>query len=232
VTVRKTARGYEGVASGDDYCDPIPLTESDIRQIHFSLSGFVDFLRKENGICGDGITADGNLITVGQKNLEGYGEVEVYLALENGDPCKFSTQCRSIKSTQGIKKVVVLIPRPVTLTNPHRQLLDSQGIILIPLLQGAERDTVVLDWQSQVITPSLAVIPDSFRAPNIVIWKGCEHKCNLKTNEQVFLGIAINENYIDVARLMHLGGDSLWKERFRNERKQRCKISQFLGRLN
>jgi hypothetical protein len=230
--IRKTAQGYEGVASDDEYFDPITLTESDVRQFQFSLPGFVEFLRKENGICGDGITADGNLITVGQKNLEGYGDVEVYLALENSDPCKFFTLCRSIRITQGIKKVVLLIPCPVSLTNAQRQLLDSQGIILISLLQGADHGTLALDWQSRVIAASSIVTPDGFRAPRTIVWKGCEHTCDLTKKEQAFLTIAISEEFIEIARVMHSGDHPLWKSRFRNEEKQRDTISQFLSRLN
>jgi hypothetical protein len=232
VGARKTSRGWFAVALDDDFFDPIPINERDVCQFLVSLPALVDALRQENGIAGEGSALDGNLIAVGQKVLEGFGTVDVYLALQNDDPSEFAARCRGIRRSHGAKRVAVFIPRPVALTNTQRQLLDSQAVLLIPLQPMADNGTLTLDWQSEVIAALAVATPDGFRAPRTVVWQGCEHRCDLTSKEQEFLVLAISEEQIEVPRVMHLGERPLWKRRFRNEKSQRDTISKFLSRLN
>lgn len=233
VGVRKTSRGWFAVALDEDnFFTPFPIDERDVRQLHVSLANFVAALRQVNDIYGEGSSSDGNLIVIGQKFLEGFGNIEVHLALVNDDPIEFATRCRGLRSSPGIKKVVVLMPRPVSLTNGQRQLLDQQGVQLISLHQLSGKGELALDWQVHVIAASAMVKQDGFRAPRTIVWKGREHTCDLTSKEQDFLAIAVGDEYIEVHRLMHAGERPLWKGTFRNVKSQRDKISKFLSRFN
>jgi hypothetical protein len=233
VAVQETAKGYYGVAPGhDDFIEPVALSERDVRQFYVDVPNFVECIRSENSIQSDGLVADGNLFAVGQKDLDGFGVVDVYLSLVNDIPHEFAARCRGIRLARGVKAAVVLIPRPVALTNTHRQVLDTQGIILVPLLSAAEHNSLAVDWQREVVAASTAAIADGFHAPDTVVWKGNEHKCRLARREQNFVTMAIGKTFIEVSLVMHLGENALWKQRFHNDKSHRDTVSQFLSRLN
>jgi hypothetical protein len=50
--------------------------------------------------------------------------------------------------------------------------------------------------------------------------------------DQSFLALAMDEQFLDVARVMNESDNALWDELFRNAKSQRDKISQFLLRVN
>lgn len=155
---RNTSRGWFAVSLDEDsYFEPIPIEEDDVRQSHVSLPEFVDCLRRHNAIVGSEAVADDNMITVGQKLLEGHGAVEVYLAVENHDTSTFLSRCRAIQRPHGVKQVVVLTPRPVPLANAHRELLDARGVIVVSLASAAISDTLAIDcpkWRICATTAS------------------------------------------------------------------------------
>ena len=91
MAVQKTTKGYFGVApDGDDFIEPVALSERDVRQFCVDLPSFIECLRSDNGIQGDGLVVDGNLFAVGQKDLDGFGVVDVYLSLVNDNPQEFA----------------------------------------------------------------------------------------------------------------------------------------------
>lgn len=232
VAVRKTLRGWQGVAPDPrDYFDPVSLNDDEVRQVLIDVNGIVDRLRIENEIVGLGPEQDGNVFTVGQKNVDGYGNVEVYLSIENGDPASFATRCRGLRMPHGAARVVVLIPRPVTLPSSDRQLIDSHGVVLMPLAEAAERGDLSVDWQRAFMSLQLQR-PDGYYPPGIVVWKSHEHKCKLTAHEQRFIAVAIEEQFIEVSKLMHNGDDAVWQGRFLNTKQQRQKINAVLSRLN
>ncbi len=229
--MRPTADGFEAVALGDEYFDPFLLDDRDVRQFRISLPALIDRLRSENAIDGTEASADRGLITVGQKELEGYGTIEVYCALPNDDPAEFASRCRGIRQLRGIKKVAVLVPRLAALTHSQRQILDNNNVVLVPLLPLADRGTLAIDW-NMVIAGTDARLTNGICAPNRLVWEGREHEFAMTTLDQRFLALAIDEQYLDVARLMNESKDALWSEHFRNKKSQRDKISQFLLRVN
>ena len=79
--VRNTSHGIFGVADAEEYFDPIPLSEDDIRQYKVSLPKLVDEIRRENEIVGQGFESSEGLLHIGSKNLEGYTSAEIYLSL-------------------------------------------------------------------------------------------------------------------------------------------------------
>lgn len=50
--VRRTAKGLFGVADEDDYFDPIPLTDDDVRQYEVVISTYIACIRRENDLRG------------------------------------------------------------------------------------------------------------------------------------------------------------------------------------
>ena len=85
LVVRLTERGIFGVAADDDFFDPIPLSEDDVRQYEVSVSSLVAKLRRENDISGAEYTSDAGLVAIGQKSIVGSGTVDVYLSFPNED---------------------------------------------------------------------------------------------------------------------------------------------------
>lgn len=231
VGVRETARGFEAVATGDEFFSPFLLEDCDVRQFRISLPALIGRLRSENAIDGTDMPADGGLITVGQKVLEGYGTIEVYCALPNDDPTEFAARCRGIRQLKGIKKIAVLVPRLAALTHSQRQILDNNNVILVPLIPLADRGTLAIDWNAVIAGPA-AALSDGIHAPDTLVWKGREHKRAMTRMDQSFLALAMDEQYLDVARVMNESENALWGEHFRNTKSQRDKISQFLLRVN
>jgi len=234
VAVRPTARGLFAVASDDDeYFDPIPLSADDVRQYRVSAPHLVELIRKQNGIDGAGDTAHVGLIPVGQKTLDGYGVLDVYLSLPNNNMHDLAMRCRSLVKPAGIKKIVVLLPCAVRLPVQDRQLLDANGIVLIALSSVADSGSLAVDWDTHVIgVPEDR--PDGVLPPRTVVVCGCEYQCkaDLKADEMRFLEIALRDEEVELGRLIHRGADALWKETFLNTRKTRNKVHQFLSRLN
>lgn len=232
VTVQNTTQGKFGVAGEEDeYFDPIPLGDDDDRQYSVSIPKFVEALRKENGINGVGDATTSGMIPVGQKSLDGYGIVDVYVSLPNTEIANVTTRCLSLLRPTGIKKVAVLVPCPLRLSSHERQLLDARGIVLISLSPSAEEGKLAVEWEPHLIGVS-EDRPDGVYPPRTVIVARREYRCDLKPDEMTFLEIAVGSDEVELGCLIHRGQDALWRETFSNTRQTRNKVHQFLSRLN
>lgn len=150
LAVRRTAQGLFGVADGDDFCQPVPLEEEDLRQYAVSAAGLVEKLRRESGIAGEGFHADGGLVSVGEKSVDGFGVVDVYLSFPNEHPDVVLGRLRRLENPHG-RRVVLLTPGPVPQVTEHRRILADAGIVLVSLQSVAQGDTLVLNWHSALV---------------------------------------------------------------------------------
>lgn len=232
VGVRPTSRGFEAVAlDGDEYFAPIRLSDSDVRQCSVSVPKLVELIRQQNGIEGDGETPDTGMIPVGQKTIDGFGPIEIYLSLPNSDLRHLAAACLSLIKPAGVRKVVVLLPCAVRLPVQERQLLDGKGIMLIALAPLADGGSLVIDWESHVLAP-VEDRPDGVYPPRTVVVRGREFKCELNKNQMAFMQIALQNDEVELGQIIHRGQDALWNETFSDTRATRNKVTQFLSRLN
>lgn len=231
--VRRTKKGVFAVASedGGEYFTPVPLTEDDLLEFCLSVPKLVELICRQNGIESSGSPTDVSLVSVGQKHLEGFGAVDVYVSLTVGDQSELASRCLSLLKPAGVKKVVVLLSGPVPFAVDQRQLLDARGIVLIPLPPLADRGSLVIDWDSQVIG-TVEDRPDGVYPPRTIVVRGREYKCDLNKREMAFLGMALRDEEVELGRLIHRGLDAVWKQSFANTRTTRNKVTQFLSRLN
>lgn len=153
LVVRRTAIGLFGVADGDDFCEPVPLTEDDVRQYAISVPGLVEKLRKENGIVGNGFHVDRGVVAVGQKVVHGFGVVEVYISLPNNHPDLILGRLMRLENMG--QKVALLTPAPLAQPTEHRRILAGCGVVVIPLMPVAESDALELDWQMALGVPAM-----------------------------------------------------------------------------
>ncbi len=149
LAVRRTSQGLFGVADGEDFCQPVPLEEEDLRQYAVSAAGLVEKLRRESGITWEEYRADDGLVSVGEKSLDGFGVVDVYLSFPNEHPDMVLGRLKRLENPHG-RRVVLLTPGPVPQLTEHRRILADAGIVLVSLLRVAQGDTLVLNWQSVV----------------------------------------------------------------------------------
>ena len=232
VAVRPTARGLFAVAGEDDeYFDHIPLVDDDVQQYRVSVPKLIEVIRKQNGIDGVGDTSGVGLISVGQKTVDGYGAIDVYLSLPNHDVRELATRCLSLDRLDGVKKVVVLLPCALSLPVMDRQLLDARRVMLVALSPIADAGSLVVDWESHLIR-SPEDRPDGVYPPRTIIVRSREYKCDLNAREMAFLGIALGDEEVELGHIIHRGRDALWKETFSDTKKTRNKVTKFLSRLN
>lgn len=155
--VRQSSKGLFGVADEDDYFDPVPLTEDDVRQYEVSLAKLVARTRRDNGISGTGCAILNGLIPLGQKAIEGIGTVDVFLSLPNEDEATFLSRCQRLERSSGSVKVVLLTPRGVSVSPEGRRILDSSGVIVAFLIVAAANRTLALDWDRVVVRPGFGL---------------------------------------------------------------------------
>ena len=148
--VRRTSRGIFGVADEDDYFDPIPLNEDDIRQYVVSLPGLVSALRKENEISGTGFENHDGLIPLGQRTFDSLGALNIYLSIPNADKKEFLSRCQRLGCSPGSQKVVVLTPRGIAISSEGRNMLDTLGVIAVPMETALGRASLRVDWAGMV----------------------------------------------------------------------------------
>ncbi|MEX0678370.1 MAG: hypothetical protein WD063_14915 [Pirellulales bacterium] len=211
-----------------DWFPAIQLEEGDVRQYRVDLDSFAKHLRHENGIEGEELDAEGEIIALGRRIVDGFGAIDVYLSLSNVDPSEFSGRCRTLERPQGTKRIVVLTPLTVVVRNSHRQLLESKGITIVAL----SGDNMKVDWLSVVATLASTALPDGYHAPNQVVFRGIEHTCSLSRKEELFIAKGVVSQFVQIDQVMRIDSDAVWRETFRNTKAQRDRISQFLGRLN
>ena len=147
LVVRETAHGIFGVVDGEDFCAPVALNDDDVRQYEVRLNGFVDKLRKENGIDGIGCQSDGGLIYVGERIVAGHGVVVVYLSLPNNDPDAVLARLKRLDAPGQRETVVLLTPRALPQSTEFRRLAAEDGVLAVSLMQVAATGGLCLDWE-------------------------------------------------------------------------------------
>lgn len=153
--VRQTSKGLFGVADGDNYFDPIPLTEDDVRQYEISLPKLVLLIRRENGINGTGFENYHGLIPLGQKMIAGIGPVDIYLSLPNHDETAILSRFQRLERERGGQKSILLTPRGLPLSPEGRRILSDIGITVASLIGAAAGGTLALDFDSIVGLPGI-----------------------------------------------------------------------------
>lgn len=146
--VRETARGLFGVAAEDDYHDPFPLTEEDVRQYSISLTGLVREIRRRNEIVGNDVRIDDGLILVGTKQVPGTARFPVYLSLPNIDQAALLE--RSLRARRGTADTlaVVVIPEETGFTAELQRTLDESGVQVISLPATDALEGLAIDWSA------------------------------------------------------------------------------------
>lgn len=143
--VRETAKGLFGVAGEDEYHQPIPLAEDDVRQYEIVVSKLVDRLRQENELEGAPVQNGRRLTLVGERPLPGDQQADVYLSLLNDDQSEFMRVCSFVHPTNP-RPVVMLVPRSVPLSVENAQLLRSWGVFVSPLTTYLNGTRWKLPW--------------------------------------------------------------------------------------
>ena len=155
--VRQTAKGLFGVADEDDYFDPIPLTEDDVRQYEVSLPKLAARIRRENDINGTGSENHNGLVPLGQKTIDALGTVDVYLSLPNEDESVLLSRCQRLERPTGSQRIILVTPRGASVSPEGRKVLDSAGVVLASLMAAAAKGGLALDWNNMVSRPGIGL---------------------------------------------------------------------------
>ncbi|HZP97245.1 MAG TPA: hypothetical protein VFC31_13075 [Candidatus Limnocylindria bacterium] len=153
--IRPTSKGLFGVADEDDYFIPIALTDDDVRQYEVSLAQLVARIRRENSISGTGFDRRDGLVPLGQKAVEGVGQVETYLAFPNEDEATLLSRCRRLQRTASGRRTIVLTPRDVPLAPEGRSEVDACGVTVIPMAAAAATGSFAIDWTDKDLLAAL-----------------------------------------------------------------------------
>lgn len=143
--VRETAKGIFGVAAEDNYHQPVPLAEDDVRQYEIVVSKLVDLLRQENELEGAPVQNGRRLTLVGERPLPGGLRADVYLSLLNDDQSAFMQVCGHVRPTSP-RPVVVLVPSSVPMSVENAQLLRSWSVFVSPLKTDLSGTRWKLPW--------------------------------------------------------------------------------------
>jgi len=145
LTVRQTSRGLFGVASDDDYFDPVPLTEDDVRQYEVVVPKLAARIRRANRLQG-GLHQDGeHLFSLGEKRLPWGIRASVYLSLLNTDESDLLGVAQRLRPVQP-KPVLILTPTPAPLSVAGRQALTESGTHVVPLSDYLEPGSWAITW--------------------------------------------------------------------------------------
>ena len=141
--VRRAERGVFGVANEEDYCEPVPLREEDIRQYAISIRGLVEKIRKENQIAGSGSQSDSGIISVGDKVVAGRS-FDVCLLVGHPEMDVLLGRLRRLGSSD--RERIVLTPLTVPGKTELQRLLRDDGTVLTSLYPLAGDNKLVVDW--------------------------------------------------------------------------------------
>jgi hypothetical protein len=227
----RTPRGLFAVAlDEDDFFEPFPLAEDDVKVYEVTVPRLIQRIRQDNDIVGSHNSTETGLIPIGQKQVAGYGAVEVFLSLPNADPGAFTVRCLALRKPAGVRCLAILLPIPVTLPAADREQLDSRNITLIPLLPSTDQGHFRIDW-NLIISSASGHRPDGMYPPRTIVFRGLEYSCELTKAEMTFIDIALRNEEIDIGTLHNRKG-MIWKGTFINDQAHRNKITKFLSRLN
>lgn len=146
LVVRRTERGLFGVAAEDDYFAPLELVEDDVRQYEISVTKLAGEICRENGMDPGVPQHNDGLLTVGQKPMDGYGGLDVFLSCPNLHEEDLISRCRRLRSSSCSERVVVLTPRAVSLAPEKREAMAGMGVLLISLHASAATGSLSLPW--------------------------------------------------------------------------------------
>lgn len=146
--VCETARGLFGVASEDDYHDPLPLTEEDVRQYSVSVTGLVKEIRRRNQIVGSDVRNDDGLILIGTKQVPGLARFPVYLSLPNIDQAALLERCLRARRGTASAIAVVIVPEETCVTAELQRTLDESRVQVISLPATDALEGLALDWSA------------------------------------------------------------------------------------
>jgi len=146
LTVCETARGLFGVAAEDDYHDPFPLTEEDVKQYSISVVGLVEQIRHRNGIAGTGFKAEEGLVLVGTKQIPGVARFPVYLSLPNLGEEVLIERCLRARRGMAGALAVVLVPEEPHPSTQLQRTLDENGIRVVGLRASGGTEGLMVDW--------------------------------------------------------------------------------------
>ena len=144
--VRQTSKGIFGVADEHDYFDPIPLTEDDVRQYEISLPKLATVIRQANGIEGTGFVNHHGLIPMGEKALDGFGNLDVFFSIPNLDEDEFIARCRRADRAIDAAGIVILTPCSITLSPEKRLQMEHLGIVAVAMTTNSRPNAFSLDW--------------------------------------------------------------------------------------
>jgi len=151
--VRPTAKGFFGVADGEDYHPPVPLTDDDVRQYEIVVPKLVERIRRENDLKGSSGQNGRRLVLVGEHVLPGGRRANVYLAFLNDDPSEFLSLCKKVLPVDP-RPVVMLVPTPIHLSAEHVELLSTWDVAVAPLSAYLNGKRWKLPWDRILKTPA------------------------------------------------------------------------------
>lgn len=232
VAYRRTSKGLFGVALEEDqFFDPIPLTEDDVRLYRVAVPKLIAHIRVENEIVGDHSEVEAGLIPIGQKQVAGFGTLEVFLSIPNSDTTAFTDRCLGLRKAHGIRLLAVLVPIPITLAVAVREQLNGRDIVLIAILPCTDNGHVRIDWNNLIVSSTTGPRSDGVYPPKTIVFRGREYSCKLNAKEMVFLDIAFRNEEVPISTIYSRKGP-IWEGTFVNEKTCRDKVTQFLSRLN
>jgi hypothetical protein len=146
LVVRRTAQGLFGVAEEDEYLDPVPLTEDDIRQYELVASRLARHIHRANSLQGVLHQEGEHLFSLGEKQLPWGLRASVYLSLLNTGETDLLAVAERLRPMQP-KPVVLLTPTPVPLSVTAQQALAGSETHVIPLSDHLEAGSWAIAWE-------------------------------------------------------------------------------------
>lgn len=143
--VRHTSEGIIAVSEPDDeWIDPVPLTEDDIRQFELVNSKLFSRICVENQISQVIRQNEHEIVYLGEMELEGHGLVMTFLLYNNTEELRFMERCRRIS---GDRWTVALTPVPVKLSLQSQRQLAQWRLLLVPLSHYLGGEGWTLPWR-------------------------------------------------------------------------------------
>ena len=117
------------------------------RFIEVSVVGLAAVLKSQNAVDGEPWEHGDQLFGLGDKIVDGVGEVAIYLAVRNGNESEFIEVCERVTQAQKPRPTAVLVPQPVPLTTDAQKFLRSRQVVVIPLIKNLVFCVWALDWK-------------------------------------------------------------------------------------
>lgn len=233
--VRVSRSGTQAFAVADEdeeYFTPFVLAPTDLLIYEVSVIKLVEWLRRDNAIVGNAPIAESGMCAVGQKQIVGFGAVNVFVSFPNQDHSAFTKACLALRVPSGVKVLVVLTPIPVALSASDAELINQRGIRVVPLLSMTDRNQVMLDWDATVFRCDVERRPNGVYAGRVICVEGSEYKGDLTKREMLFLDIAVRSEEVPIENVWFRGSGALWRSKFVNEKPNRDKVHKFISNLN